>query len=78
MSKVLRPDKKKKDGRERVDGIATPSKLDVLGGRGGTVNRHTGNRRFRDEARKLRGVYRDSNTCNEEKFQLSQVRYMVI
>eukprot|EP00581_Thalassiosira_minuscula_P003801 CAMPEP_0183742046 /NCGR_PEP_ID=MMETSP0737-20130205/63803_1 /TAXON_ID=385413 /ORGANISM="Thalassiosira miniscula, Strain CCMP1093" /LENGTH=379 /DNA_ID=CAMNT_0025977563 /DNA_START=123 /DNA_END=1262 /DNA_ORIENTATION=- len=53
-------------------GITHPTRLDILRGRGGLTNRHPGNMRFRDEARKLRAEYRDKDTTREEKFLLSQ------
>ena len=58
---------------EGSTGIAEPSPLDILRGRGGRTNRFPGNRKFRDEARKLRKTYRDHNTTREAKFHLSQV-----
>ena len=48
-----------------------PSLLATIG-RGGHTNRHEGNKRFRDEARKLRASYRDENTNRDKKFLLSQ------
>jgi hypothetical protein len=54
-------------------GIERPNELDILRGRGGMTNRHKGNMRFRDEARKLRARYRHENTKREEKFILSEV-----
>ena len=48
-----------------------PNNLDILRGRGGLTNRHEGNKRFRDEARKLRASYRHENTKRDEKFLLS-------
>lgn len=54
-----------------------PTNLDILRGRGGLTNRHEGNMKFRDEARKLRSVYRDDNTTRHEKFRLSQVSRLV-
>lgn len=53
--------------------IITPAKVDILRGRGGLTNRHQGNMRFRDEARKLRSDYRDSGTSRQEKYNLSKV-----
>ena len=44
----------------RLDSIAmrkVPSGLDVLGGRGDSICRHPGNKRFREEVKKLRSVY---------------------
>mmetsp|Transcript_29282 Transcript_29282/g.58563 ORF Transcript_29282/g.58563 Transcript_29282/m.58563 type:complete len:398 (-) Transcript_29282:586-1779(-) len=53
-------------------GIERPNDLDVLRGRGGLTNRHVGNMRFRDEARKLRVAYRDQATSRREKYLLSK------
>jgi hypothetical protein len=58
---------------ETVADVFEPTDLDVLRGRGGLTNHHAGNKRFRDEARKLRREYRDSNTDSRKKFRLSQV-----
>ncbi|KAL3817497.1 hypothetical protein ACHAXA_007087 [Cyclostephanos tholiformis] len=63
----------KKCSAKTILGILVPNELDVLRGRGGLTNRHEGNKRFRDEARTLRALYRNENTTREEKFQLSQV-----
>jgi hypothetical protein len=49
-----------------------PTNKDILRGRGGMTNRHPGNMRFRDEARKLRSEYRDLDTSRREKYLLSQ------
>ncbi|KAL7521276.1 hypothetical protein ACHAWX_005954 [Stephanocyclus meneghinianus] len=49
-----------------------PTDLDILRGRGGLTNRHPGNMKFRDEARKLRSEYRHCDTSRQEKFALSQ------
>jgi hypothetical protein len=38
--------------------VTEPTDLDILRGRGGLTNRHPGNMRFRDEARKLRAEVR--------------------
>ena len=54
-------------------GIATPSPLDVLSGRGGQTNHHVGNARFRAEARKLRSEYRDGGTSPGKKGLLHRV-----
>ncbi len=54
-------------------GIERPNDMDVLRGRGGLTNRHMGNMRFRDEARKLRVAYRDQATSRREKYLLSKV-----
>lgn len=53
-------------------GIKTPTGVDILRGRGGLTNRHNGNMKFRDEARKLRSNYRNKNTSRKEKYLLSQ------
>ena len=52
--------------------IQQPTSVDVLRGRGGGTNHHPGNKKFRDEARKLRGNYRDKDCTRQEKFILSQ------
>ncbi|KAL7553831.1 hypothetical protein ACHAWF_017176 [Thalassiosira exigua] len=67
--------RKKTKGRPKkaAEGIMHPKPLDILRGRGGLTNRHEGNRRFRDEARKLRANYRDKDTSRQDKFVLSQV-----
>jgi hypothetical protein len=54
--------------------VFEPTDLDILRGRGGLTNRHPGNMKFRDEARKLRSEYRHCDTSRQEKFVLSQVR----
>jgi hypothetical protein len=56
-------------------GFATPTELDVLAGRGSETNHHIGNVVFREEARKLRALYRLEGTSRDEKFALSLVRY---
>jgi hypothetical protein len=66
------PTKVTKCSTKKTSGIAVPNNLDILRGRGGLTNRHEGNKRFRDEARKLRTTYRHENTNREEKFLLSQ------
>ena len=55
-------------------GFVTPTKLDVLAGRGGETNHHKGNVVFREEARKLRALYRMEGTLPDDKFALSVVR----
>ena len=53
-------------------GIAiVPNSLDILRGRGGKTNRWAGNLRFRDEARKLKGIYREEGTTHDDKFLLT-------
>lgn len=59
-------------GEGKVDEVSHPTNLDVLSGRGGGTNRHAGNMRFREEARKLRGVYQESSTSLKEKSHMSQ------
>ena len=65
--------KNTKCSAKTTPGIERPNEFDILRGRGGLTNRHEGNMRFRDEARKLRARYRHENTKREEKFILSQV-----
>ena len=55
-------------------GFVTPTELDVLAGRGGETNHHIGNMVFREEARKLRALYRMEGTSRDDKFWLSMVR----
>ena len=52
-------------------GIDEVSSLDVLAGRGGVAINHEGNKRFRNEARKLRAVYQA--TKRKEKILVSLV-----
>ena len=52
--------------------IQRPTPEDILAGRGGGTNRHDGNIRFRDEARKLRIIYKDNETDRRTKFMISQ------
>ena len=70
-AKATRSRKKLKNAASAIE---SPTQLDILRGRGGMTNRHAGNMRFRDEARKLRAVYRDSATSRQEKFRLSKVK----
>jgi hypothetical protein len=58
----------KYDGR---DAIPRPTPEDILAGRGGGTNRHDGNIRFRDEARKLRVIYKDTDTDRRTKYMIS-------
>ena len=55
-------DENKEESKESPsNGIKTPNALDVLGGRGGNINRHEGNIKFREEAGKLKSKYRESS-----------------
>ena len=65
------PTKVTKCSAKKTSGIAVPNSVDIIRGRGGLTNRHQGNTRFRDEARKLRANYRHENTKRDEKFLLS-------
>ena len=69
----MRKNKKVKKSKKASggDGVSVVTAEDVLSGRGGHTNLHTGNRRFRDEARALRGVY--SQTDREKKKAISLV-----
>ena len=49
----------------------TPTDLDVLRGRGGSMNKHPGNVRFREEVEKIKSLYRTSS--HEKKNKLSWV-----
>jgi len=48
-------------------GIKSPTAKDILRGRGQTINKHEGNMKLRDEARKLRDDYQDGNYGSSEK-----------
>jgi len=58
------------NAKKALMGVKSPSRLDVLLGRGGHTNSHEGNVIFRDEVRKMRARYQVAR--NEEKFGLSQ------
>lgn len=72
-SKSKKKTPKSNDQKLASGAIETPSDLDILRGRGGTTNRHKGNMRFRDEARKLRSAYRDNGVSRKEKYMYSNV-----
>lgn len=61
-----------KDNGPSREAIQRPAPEDILAGRGGATNRHDGNIRFRDEARKLRIIYKDADTDRRTKFVISQ------
>ena len=64
-----------KNGLKKEPNIAaTPTEHDVLAGRGGQTNKHSGNLVFREEARKLRVYYRMKDTSRDDKFAISVVR----
>lgn len=65
--------KKKSSPARSKGGKVIPTDLDVMGGRGGSTNKHKGNMLFRDEARKFRVVYQQSETSRTEKILMSQV-----
>lgn len=76
------PSKAKKKGsgtksKPRLE-LTIPTDLDVLSGRGGETNKHKGNLLFREEARKLRDVYRANGTSREVKYRLSLVRATIV
>jgi len=53
-------------------GIMSPTANDILRGRGQTINKHEGNMKLRDEARKLRDDYQDGKLGkSEKKYQYS-------
>ena len=54
-------------------GIANPSPVDVLSGRGGQTNHHVGNMKFRSEVNKLRIEYQESNDP-KKKYFLTKVK----
>mmetsp|Transcript_21760 Transcript_21760/g.44786 ORF Transcript_21760/g.44786 Transcript_21760/m.44786 type:complete len:132 (+) Transcript_21760:819-1214(+) len=72
-SKSKKKTPKSNDQKSASGAIETPSDLDILRGRGGTTNRHKGNMRFRDEARKLRSAYRDDGVSRKEKYMYSNI-----
>ena len=58
-----------------------PTKGDILFGRGGDVNKHPGNIRFREKARELAPSYEacgDSKDSNEEKYKVSEISLIVL
>lgn len=55
-------------------GILEPSKKDVILGRGGVVNRHKGNKRFRKYASEMKDVYKHGKITRDEKYAMSRVR----
>ena len=65
------PRKKRGGNPKKAAGIKSPGELDILKGRGGYTNFHSGNVKFRGEARALRSKYRDANTTKTEKYQIS-------
>ena len=52
-------------------GIKSPTANDILRGRGRLTNSHEGNKKLRDEARKLRDEYQDGCGKSEKKYQYS-------
>mmetsp|Transcript_7111 Transcript_7111/g.11131 ORF Transcript_7111/g.11131 Transcript_7111/m.11131 type:complete len:406 (+) Transcript_7111:333-1550(+) len=58
--------------QKKREPIQRPTPEDILAGRGGGTNRHDGNIRFRDEARKLRMIYKDGETDRRTKYLISQ------
>lgn len=62
----------KKPSSSKGEAIQHPTPEDILAGRGGGTNRHDGNIRFRDEARKLRIIYKDGETDRRTKYMISQ------
>ena len=63
---------KKQQQQQPREPIPRPTPEDILAGRGGGTNRHDGNIRFRDEARKLRSIYKDDDTDRRTKYMISQ------
>ena len=70
--------KKKKKKPKRVIDFSTPiepTEGDILFGRGGDINKHPGNVRFREKARELAPTYEacgDYKDSNEEKYKVSE------
>ena len=69
--------KSKKGPKQRIGkplaGIANPSPVDVLSGRGGHTNHHVGNMKFRSEVIRLRIEYQESNDP-KKKYFLTKVK----
>jgi hypothetical protein len=66
--------KKKKKKAKRVIDFSTaaePTEDDILFGRGGDINKHPGNVRFREKARELASFYEACGDSKEEKYDLS-------
>jgi hypothetical protein len=66
--------KKKKKKATRVIDFSTaaePTEDDILFGRGGDINKHPGNVRFREKARELASLYEACGDSKEEKYDLS-------
>ena len=70
------PKKRKRKPRKKVIPdvkiYVQPTENDVLLGRGGRSNHHTGNKRYRDEVRNLRTWYASIGENKDEKTALSQ------
>jgi hypothetical protein len=62
---------KKENTRKEGAGIEQPGRFDILRGRGGFTNHHSGNIKFRSEARALRADYRNANTTRQQKYAYS-------
>ena len=60
-SSISKNENKEESKESPSNGIKTPNAMDVLGGRGGNINRHEGNIKFREEAGKLKSKYRESS-----------------
>jgi len=68
------PQKRRKQSEMKPSGkgIKVPTATDILKGRGRLTNDHEGNKKLRDEARKLRGDYQDGGWGkSEKKYQYS-------
>jgi len=52
--------------------ISIPTENDILLGRGGKTNNHFGNKRYRDEVKKMKTAYTSCMT-KQEKFNLSKI-----
>lgn len=68
--------KKKKKKPKRVIDFSTPiepTEGDILFGRGGDINKHPGNVRFRKKARELAPSHEACGDSKEEKYKVSVV-----
>ena len=62
---------KKVPAKGRGKAVKVPSGKDVLGGRGGGINKHVGNVLFREETRELKTIYKHESS-RTEKHEMSK------
>ncbi|KAL7542414.1 hypothetical protein ACHAXR_012137 [Thalassiosira sp. AJA248-18] len=69
--------KRRKRRKPRVLGdVAEPTDNDVLFGKGGDINTHPGNIRFRQKALELRPVYEESSKVQKQKIANELVKFV--